>query len=41
MQVPNVIDYIKMRIELQELRKIYKQLSRKRNIQQISFNNRH
>ncbi|KAL6429883.1 hypothetical protein ACFW04_007628 [Cataglyphis niger] len=37
-EVPNVIDYIKMRIEIQELRKIYKQLSRKRNIQQISFN---
>ncbi|XP_050458574.1 coiled-coil domain-containing protein 113 [Cataglyphis hispanica] len=37
-EVPNVIDYIKMSIELQELRKIYKQLSRKRDIQQITFN---
>ncbi|XP_029674460.1 coiled-coil domain-containing protein 113-like [Formica exsecta] len=37
-EVPDVIDYIKMRIELQELHKIHKQLSRQRNIQQISLN---
>lgn len=38
MQIPDVIDFIKMRIELQELRKIHKQLSRQRNIQRIKFN---
>ncbi|EFN63634.1 Coiled-coil domain-containing protein 113 [Camponotus floridanus] len=36
--VPDVIDFIKIRIELQELRKIHKQLSRQRNIQRIKFN---
>ncbi|XP_029165748.1 LOW QUALITY PROTEIN: coiled-coil domain-containing protein 113 [Nylanderia fulva] len=36
-EVPDVIDFIKKRIEFQELRRIHKQLSRQRNIQQISL----
>ncbi|XP_019888107.1 coiled-coil domain-containing protein 113 [Ooceraea biroi] len=42
MQVPRVIDFVKMRAELHELRRIHKQLTRQRKIQQITLKlNRH
>jgi len=37
MQVPSVIDSIKIRMKLQELQKIHKQLSRQREIQRITI----
>ncbi|XP_072762278.1 cilia- and flagella-associated protein 263-like [Anoplolepis gracilipes] len=37
-EIPDVIEFIKMRIELQELRRIHKQLSRQRNIQLLKLN---
>jgi len=37
MQVPSVIDSIKIRMKLQELQKIYKQLSRQREIQRMTI----
>lgn len=36
MQIPSVIDFIKVRAELDKLRKIHKQLSRQLKIQQIT-----
>nr|RLU20036.1 hypothetical protein DMN91_006642 [Ooceraea biroi] len=40
--VPRVIDFVKMRAELHELRRIHKQLTRQRKIQQITLKlNRH
>lgn len=35
-QVPKVIDFVKMHAELYELRRIHKQLSRQRMIQRIT-----
>lgn len=36
-QIPSVIDSIKLRMKLQELQKIHKRLSRRREIQRITF----
>jgi len=40
MQIPSITDSIKLRMKLQELQRIYKRLSREREIQRLTFKSR-